>query len=491
MNRINKMLTMYKSLSRPVKASLWFTICGFLQRGISLLTTPIFTRLLNTEEYGIYNVFNSWLEVMTVFITLKLASGVFTQGLVKYDKDQDVYASSLLGLATTSTLIWFGIYLLFQRWINPLIGLSTPLMIAMFAMMLSTVGYNFWSAKERVDYKYKKLITIALTVTFLKPTLGIIAVLSAETNKADARIYAIAFVEVVLYTWLYITMMRRGKVYYHKQYWKYALSFNIPLIPHYLSQNILNHSDRIMINAIAGVGAAGIYSLAYNLSSIMMIFNTAINNSLAPWIYRCIKKNQVNRINDVSHILLIMIAAFNLLLIGLAPEAVAIFAPRSYGEAIWVIPPVAMAVYFRFAYCLFANFEFYYEKTKWVMVASVIGAVLNILLNAIFIPIYGYIAAAYTTLICYIVYSLMHYIFMRVICSRIMDSVQPYNTKRILLISFIFLLFGFLMMSLYNHTVIRLAVVFAIAIGSIIKRKYFLDTIKTIRAAKKNKETEN
>ena len=50
------------------------------------------------------------------------------------------------------------------------------------------------------------------------------------------------------------------------------------------------------------------------------------------------------------------------------------FAPESYIDAIWVIPPIAMSVYFMFAYDLFAKFEFYYEKTKLISFATVMGA---------------------------------------------------------------------------------------------------------------------
>lgn len=60
-----------------------------------MITTPIFTRLLTTQEYGEFNVFNSWLSIVTVFVTLNLYNGVFTRGLVKYEEDRDRYASAL------------------------------------------------------------------------------------------------------------------------------------------------------------------------------------------------------------------------------------------------------------------------------------------------------------------------------------------------------------------------------------------------------------
>ena len=101
----------FKGLSTPVKASLAFMICSFMQRGISTLTTPIFTRLLNTEQYGYYTIFTSWLEIVSVFTTLKLAGSVFTQALVKFDDERDVLTASTASLGTTITCLITLIYL--------------------------------------------------------------------------------------------------------------------------------------------------------------------------------------------------------------------------------------------------------------------------------------------------------------------------------------------------------------------------------------------
>lgn len=88
-----------------------------------------------------------------------------------------------------------------------------------------------------------------------------------------------------------------------------------------------------------------------------------------------IKERKLRRIGEISYTLLISVACANLFLIALAPEVVAVFAPSTYGEAIYVIPPLAMSVYFMFMYVLFADFEFYYSKTQWIMTASIAGAI--------------------------------------------------------------------------------------------------------------------
>ena len=375
---IKSVLNRYKSFPIQVKASLWFLICSFLQKGISTVTTPIFTRIMNTTEYGQYNVFNSWLSIASIFVSLSLTGGVYAQGLVKFEKDRNVFTSSLQGLTLLLVAVWMVIYFIFHDFWNQLFTLSSVQMIAMLVIIWTTAVFSFWSTEQRVNYKYKALVAITLVVSLAKPIVGIFCV-SVTNDKVSARILGIALVELIGYAWLFFIQVKRGEVLFSKKYWVYALSFNLPLVPHYLSQTVLNSADRIMIRDLVGPSDAGIYSLAYSISLLMLLFNTALMQTINPWIYRKIKDKSIKDISSVAYSTLMALACLNLLLIVLAPEVVAIFAPPTYYDAIYVIPPVAMSGYFMYMYDLFAKFAFYYEKTKFVMIASVTGAILNII----------------------------------------------------------------------------------------------------------------
>lgn len=480
---MKKLFDKYKNMPVQLKASIWFLICSFLQKGISMLTTPIFTRLLTTEEYGQFNVFNSWLGIVTVFVSLSLTGGVFMQGLIKYDEDKKVFASSIQGLSTALVLAWIVIYLVAHHFWNNLFDLTTVQMLAMLIMIWTTSIFNFWSAEQRTEYKYKALVIITLIVSLAKPIIGIVFVLYAD-DKVTARILGILLVELIGYFGLYVAQMRRGKVFYSKKYWKYAIMFNLPLIPHYLSQIVLSSSDRIMISNIVGDSQTGIYSLAYSLSSIMLLFNTALMQTLNPWIYQKIKNKEIKDISKIAYVSLAIIAFVNLMLILVAPEAVAIFAPSTYKEAIYVIPPVAMSVYFIYCYDLFAKFAFYYEKTKLVMLTSIIGAILNIILNYIFINQFGYMAAGYTTLVCYIIYSFAHYILMNNVCKKHCDGKKPYNGNVILALTLVFIALGFLFLITYDYPIIRYSLILMILILLIINNKKIKNIVNSITTIK-------
>ena len=84
---------------------------------------------------------------------------------------------------------------------------------------------------------------------------------------------------------MFYVQQKAGKAFFSKKFWKYALLFNIPLVPHYLASTVLNSADRIMIQEMVGSSEAGIYNLAYSVSLIMTFFNTALMQTITPWMY--------------------------------------------------------------------------------------------------------------------------------------------------------------------------------------------------------------
>lgn len=479
---IRKLGIAYRRLAQPVKASLWFLICGFLQKGISMITTPVFTRVMTEAEYGRFSTYNSWLGIIQIIVSLNLAAGVYTRGLVKNEEDQDRFSSAMLGLSTTCILIWSVLYALLHKWVNHWLGLNTVLMVAMFFEIWSHAAYQFWSNRERVNYRYKRLVILTLSYVILRPLLAVLCIYQTDTaHQVEARVVATTLVNVVLFTVLYIAISKKGKKFFSKKYWGYALKFNLPLVPHYLSQVVLNQSDRLMINRIWGPVETAYYSVAYTLAMVLQILNNSVSATMNPWIYKSIKNNESYKIGKVSYAVLGLIALLNLAVILAAPELLSILAPDSYMAAVWVVPPVTVSVYFMFLYNLFATFEYYYEKTHYVTFATIAGAVLNIALNAVFIPKFGFVAAGYTTLVCYILYAFAHYFFMRRVLRKFMDGAKIYDVRIILALGLGLLLGAGAIMLLYTMPVIRYCLLAVLLGVGIWKRKFIMDLLKKMK----------
>ncbi len=477
---LSNLLTKYKNIAPPVKAALWFTICNIVQKGISMITVPIFTRLLTTQQYGVYSVYQSWYSIICVFATLNLYYGVFNNGMVKYPDKKDAFTSSLQGLTTTITAVLLVVFLVARKFWCGVLELPELLVYVMFAELLFAPAYSFWAARQRFEYKYLALVAVTVIMAVASPLLGVLAVLISE-YKAEARIISFVLVEVVIGTICYIYNMRKGKQFFNKDFWKFALAFNIPLIPHYLSQSILQQADRIMIGSMEGEDKAAIYSVAYSVSMLMVLVTSAINNSFIPYTYNCIKERRFADLRKYTNSLIMLVGVGSFFVVLFGPEVIRLLAPVEYYEAIWIIPPVSASVYFMFLYPIFGNVEFYFEENRFVAMASVVGAVANIILNYFCIQWFGYIAAGYTTLLCYILFSFGHYLFMNKVLKKHMPGEKPYDIGFILLFSCVVLAAMAVITFSYTNAIIRYVLIAAMLVLLWIKRDWVLRTALSIK----------
>ena len=299
MKLISKLKTKYLSISLDTRAAFWFTVCNLLQKCIAMITMPIFTRILTTEQYGVFTVYQSWYNLISIIVTLNLSGSLINNGLMKYEDRKDKFISSMQGLSSTVTIIFFIIYLVFHDFWNNVFELSTVFMLAMFIQLLFEPAYLFWAQKQRFELKYQKLVAVTLAVAVASPLVGIIAVYATE-HKAEARVIAFAFVQVCVGLIFYIIQAKRGKTFFAKDFWSFALKFNLPLIPHYLSQMVLGQSDRIMISRLVGDGEAAIYGVAYTIATAVNLFINAVNSAFVPFLYSKMKAGKYDEIRKKS-----------------------------------------------------------------------------------------------------------------------------------------------------------------------------------------------
>lgn len=475
-----KLLDKYAGMPVQAKASIWYTICNFFQKGISLIAVPIYVRLLTTEEYGEWSVFQSWRDILIIFASLNLFAGVFTKALVDNENDRDRYTSSMQGLGTLVTLGMLIIYFCTHEWCNKLIGLSTPYMMLLFLYFIVYPAFSFWGTRQRVEYKYKPMIAVTVIVTVLTPAVSIILLQYTEL-KSKALILGYLTVSSAIGLVCYCYQFWKGKCFFHKSYWKYAAKFNIPLIPHYLSLIVLNQSDRIMIKHYCGESDAGIYSFAYQIASAINALITAINGSRVPWTYEQLKHKTYDKLKKITNALVLMMAGIVLSISLVSPEIIGIIGTGDYQSAVYVIPVVILGIFYTFVYDLYASVEFYYGATKYVMYASIVGAGLNLILNAVFIPIFGFIAAAYTTLVCYFVFMIMHYLFSKKVLNNQNISDPVYNNRTVFLLTGIITAVGLGCMITFPYAIVRIAMIVALAGVCIWKKNNIRNMITTMK----------
>lgn len=403
---LKKYVNSYKSIPIQARASFWFLVCGILQNGLNIITLPVFTRVLTEEQYGLSSTFFAWNDLLTVVCTLRLSYGVFDKGLLKYGGKRDSFESSLLGLTTTLSVIMLALYLLFHDMIQKIFGMSFILCLSLFINQIFAPALLFWTARNKFEYKYQKFTAVTIVTAIVSTLLNLMAVLTMDYDRGTVKILSYQLIWCIVYIIFYVYIFARGKTFYQKDMWAYALKFNIPLIPYFLSTLILDKADRIMIDNFCGKSYVALYSVSYNLGRLMVLLTSALDATITPWMYQKIKEERYDNCKKITTSIL---AVFIIIATGFmifAPELVALFAAPEYKEAVYVIPPVIASYFFVMLYQVVAKVEFYYERTKTIASVTLAAAVLDIILNYFAIPKFGYIAAGYTTLISYITMAL-------------------------------------------------------------------------------------
>lgn len=417
-------------MSVQAKAALWFTVCSFMQRGITMLTTPFFTRLMDLDQYGAVSTFTAWQQVLGMVCTLSLSKALMNLYCKREDWDRVLSAVSSLSLL--SAVCWLAACFVFSGQISGLLGMSRTLTVSMFLLLAGQAVIDCWSLHQRYVYSYKRMITVTLLLTVLTSFAGLLCVVFIAPT-AESRVVPLAVVTLVVGLFLYADIVKDGRCFVDKEAWVFALAFCVPLLPHYLSEFVLNSSDRLMINYLCGPSEVALYSVAGSVAGLIGLVTNSINASYAPYTYQKIKANETDQLAKTTNCVLIVVAGMLLLIELFGPEIIWVFGGSRYASSVALLAPLCFGMYFSYLFQMFARVQEYYVRRLAIVIPSVLCAVFNVVLNLLLIPVIGYQAAAWTTAASYLIFCCLHYAFYKRLCGR--KGVQVYEMQGILAVS--------------------------------------------------------
>lgn len=390
------------------KSGIWYAISNILVKATAFLTTPLFTRLLTQEQYGEYSNIASWVTILTVVTGFDAYTTVI-RSKHDFDSDMDTYVSSVYIMNITVTIIVFALVYVFWDFLSPFFAIEKKYFSIIFPYLLVLPAYNLFMTEQRAYYKYKLFAIFTIVTTLLSAVVSVLLVLEMD-NKLDGRVigqYVPPFIFYILIAFVILVKGHKVKL----KYVKYAAVISLPLVPHLLSLNILSSSARIMLKQMCGAEMAALYSVDYNCVQIITILFDSVNKAWAPWLMDALHAKEYEQTKKISNIYFgaMMFLCLGILLIG--PEIILILGGENYMKAIWALPPLLTACVFQIAYTMYVNVEFYMKKTISVAIATGIAAVVNIILNIILIPRFGFIASSFNTLFSYFVLYSVHYIY--------------------------------------------------------------------------------
>ena len=420
---------------KAFKAGTWYTISNFLLKGIGFISTPIFTRLMSKTEYGDYSNYTAWASIIAILVTLEM-SGCVYRARYDYEEDFDGFLSSIVVCGSLITGICYAIVCIFMKYFVLIFDMDSIYIHLMFLTVLISPALSILQAKHRILQKYKSFVALSVGTTVVSTLASLWCVCHME-DKLFGRIIGMVVPMLVVYLLVYILVAGRGRVFYNKEYWRYAVAFSLPLVPHLLSNTILGSSDRIMIKQLCSAQDAAVYSVAYSCGMIVSILFTSLNQAWEPWLFDRVHEGDYEAVKKASRYYLLFFVILVMGSILVAPELIYIMGGQDYYQAVYAIPPVMAGYGCKFAYTFYVNMERFEKKTKYISIGTIAAAVLNVVLNFIFIPRFGYIAAAYTTLAGFAALVLLHYYM-----SRRMGITGMYDNRFVFLMVALMLVLG-------------------------------------------------
>ncbi len=483
------------SLNRlAFKAGIFYIIAQLFVRGITFLMTPVFTRLLSQDQFNQFKLFESWLLIFAPIMSLCLWRSVER---AKYDvKDKfNEYVSSVQTLSYLSITAFFVLFMIFREPVKQYSSftgliLNDFMLIIAFLYTYAHTSIFYFQRREKQMMRYKASTSFT-AATVVPATL--LSVLLVVLGRMRGRMDDLLMLRIAGY---YIPMiiggflvggllLVQGRKIVHLGYWRYALRFSLPLIPEVLSIQIMNQADKLMVSTMTGSVCGSIVALATTVSYIIWILEDSVWNAWLPWMYEKIARGEGREIRPNWTILMHAFGAISLALVLFAPEIILILGGSKYRDAVYLVAPMVTGTLFRFYSYSYTAIQNFHKKTGFVAASTVSVMVLNVILNYVFIQMFGYQAAAYTTAFSYLVLMCM-----QAFMERRLTGEQLIPLSKTLMISCSWFLLCMMSMLLFQAPV--LLRYFVAVLLALLGLKCFLPRIrqvmKTLKEEKKKRK---
>ena len=250
---------------KAVRAGVGYTIGNLLIKGLAFLSIPIFSNLLSTADYGVFNTYSAYMSLFTVVISLGLPSSIRTAHYDFGERSKEYISCGAL-LIVMNLALFLALGALCRQALEVYGGLRRSLV---FLAVLSSFGsalLSYYNSHLSMEYRSREFLAISFFYSFSSIALSILLIC---THRGEAGYYWRALGNtlpmLLVAAYVLFRLWRRERPRVRREYARYGLRFGLPLIPHDLSRIVLSQFDRIMIAQSVGDAQAGLFSFACNL----------------------------------------------------------------------------------------------------------------------------------------------------------------------------------------------------------------------------------
>ncbi len=378
--------------------------------------TPFYTRIFYDKpgDYGIITELYAWMVFLLVILTYGMETGFFRFSQKSSDRDK-VFSTVIISIFITSALF----LLLVNVLINPVAKIMNYSQnhdyIRMFAGIVAVDAFSAIPfAKLRMEKRaayfslvkiINVLITIGLVIFLLKIAPGIWTKSAGWFREVYNPDYKVGYVFVanlaasIVSLMMLIPVIKGIKLSFDKILWSKMIRYSFPLLLAGLSGTINDALDKIilrrMIGEEEGLAIVGKYGAGYKIGVLMALFIQMYRFAAEPYFFERARTSGARESYSyiMKYFIIIMLIVF--LFINLYISGLQYIIAYTYREAVIVVPIISMAY---LLYGIYVNHSIWYklnDLTFYAVYITVTGAIITVIINIIFIPVYGYMASAW------------------------------------------------------------------------------------------------
>jgi O-antigen/teichoic acid export membrane protein len=447
------------------KNTLILTVGKICTQFISFLLLPLYTALLQPEEYGIVDLFNTYVTLLVPLFNWQFENGMFRFMLdCRKDKRQQTRIFSTVIITNMiQAVIYIVFFLIAQNFISSewkiFLAIDVVLNIFLNTLLQFPRGLGKSSAYAIGSF-ISASSTVVLNVVFIAGLkMGALGMFLATVIAKSLTIVYLALSQKV---WRYFKISS-----YNKELFKSICRYSVPLIPNQLSWWVMGASDRTVVSYAISVAANGVYSVANKFSSIFITFYNIFNMSWTESV--SLHMNDDDRDDFLRETVNSMFKLFSAVCFGIIavmPFAFPLFINEKYSDAYYQIPILMAAVLFQVVVGLYSVVYVALKKSVEIAKTSLYAAIINIVVDIALIKVIGLYAASVSTLAAYATLAIYRYFDVK-------KYVNIPLSKRVILMS---LLMGGIAIAsyYYNHLITNIITLVIIAAYAVIINKDFL-----------------
>lgn len=385
----------------------WLTFEKILQMGISLFVTVWVARYLGPDKFGDMNYAIAFVALFTALSKLGL-DAIVVRNIVKNPQKKEEYLGTTLWLKFLGSILLFFLasgLINFLKTDNPKMNIFV-IILAFGYLFKSFDAADLWF-QSQVQSKYTvfsrssaflaaSVLKIVLILT-QSPLVAFIWILTIESILSGLLLLTFYQTKapISIFKWKINTNIMKSLL---KDSW--------PLILSGIAIMIYMKIDQVMIGSMINSSALGIYSAAVRISEKWYFIPNIISASVFPAIIKAQKKSQklyLNRLQKLYDFFTWFSISFALVIMLFSSFIINILFGKEYAQASGVLSVHIWAGVFVFLGVASTHHLVAENLTKINFFRTILGAISNVILNIIFIPLYGIVGAAYATLISYAV----------------------------------------------------------------------------------------